>query len=307
MSGRPRVAVMISGFLRTLWFNYPNLMENLIEPNDADVFIYAGSNRALVPRAHKSCSSDYLRGGGQLDFDEKEFFGRRMGERLKAFRVVEDEFESYVEEYRSIFPICPYCRPRPGVERAMCPECRVPTPAEVRSREWHAVDSYLRLRRCNGLRREYEASGGFKYDVVVRIRGDMRLSFVLDLSGYKYRERDLHVEGTHDNLQRECVFFGARDIMDLICSRFVYEYGTIEGTDLAEFLAFLNRKAVRRWVYNSQAPHFLESPDYQRTRCARTGRQCTCCIYWDEVPLDPGNEDALELGVKASTIPLLVL
>ena len=53
-----RTAILISGFLRTFWFNCQNLMENLIVPNDADVFVYAGWDEVdqVRPTTTTSCS-----------------------------------------------------------------------------------------------------------------------------------------------------------------------------------------------------------------------------------------------------------
>ncbi len=294
-----RTAILISGFLRTFWFNCQNLMENLIVPNDADVFVYTGGDRRKTPREHKSCSSDATRDGMRLDFDEPEFFRRKLGGHLKGFRVIEDEFDSYVSEFRSIYPMCPYCIRGPKRH----PECSAAASTETRA--WHAVDSYLRLRRCNEMRKRYEVEMGIQYGAIVRIRGDIRLSFRLDLPDYPLPDLQLHVEGTHDPAQRECFFFGNREIMDRVCSGFVQEYGRTGGTDLEEFKAFLAREGVTRKCYNSREMHFNEDPEYIRSPCTRTGRPCECDLEWADVTLDHENELAERYGIKESRILLL--
>jgi len=291
-----RVAVLISGTLRTFWFTYRSVMENLIEPNDADVFVYTGWDR-LGNREHRSCSSIASRGGKPLDFDERDFFGKALGEHLKAFVFIEDEFESYVNEFRAIYPRCPYCLRTPTTP---CPGCALPSPTE--KREWYHIDAYLRLRRCNELRRQYEAKHGVRYDALVRLRGDTMLSFPIPLADYPLEPNDLHIEHTHPPHQREAFFFGGRDIMDTICTRFPDEYGREAGSDLVQFGSFIRRHGARVRCLNSEEQHFRADPDYPRRRCSRTGRSCICCLdgapYGAEVPVDYDNEIARRFGIQ---------
>lgn len=255
------------------------MLLNLVEPNNADVFIYAGSDR-LGKRAHVACSSLKTRNDGSasaerflLDFDEKAYFRERLGPALKAFVHIEDEKADYVRAFREISPRCPYCLHLPEPELG----CARPNPADPRL--WFHVDAYLRMQRCDALRRAFEEANGFRYDVLVRCRGDIEIGFPIRFSEYACEPFDLHIESTHLPLQRDMFFFGGREVVGTLCSGFLTAYGRAPGSDLQQFGSYVQSLGARVRCLDSTERHFHAPPDYPRRRCPRTDRPCSCCIH----------------------------
>jgi hypothetical protein len=293
-----RTAILLSGRMRTFWHNYKNVMENLIVPNNADVFIFAGGDNRSGG-IYPGCSSLKNRSGGQenlLEIDERQYFTEKLGQYLKKMVFIEDDRNQYISDYTGIFP---FSSPVSGAT----------TPGGDH-RHYYIVDAYLRQKKCNELRKQYETEHGFKYDAVVRLRSDMIFTFKLDLQGYNFGGNNLYVGSAHPPYgQGDAFYFGSPAIMDTISSNFVHEYGTFGSnqSDLMDFNSFLNRHNANRFVYNSNKMSFCERMDFDREPSTRQSvrgtTQCVCCIDAGpgiagiEIPVEYDNEIAKQHNI----------
>lgn len=263
-----KIAILLSGRMRTFWHNYKNILENLIVPNDADVFIFAGGDQRFNDDRwtglYPYCSTLKSRGGDSIeniiDLDERQYFTDKLGSYLKKFVYLEED-PSFKTDFSEIL-------------------------GQKTHGHGYIVEAYLRQKKCNELRKQYELEQGLKYDAIVRLRSDMVFSFKLDLQNYDFSGNNLFVGSSHPPYgQGDAFYFGSPAIMDVISSKFTHEYGTFGSnqSDLMDFHSFLNKYNANRIVYNANKMSFCERMDYSReTRATRnswrTPTQCSCCF-----------------------------
>ena len=135
--GPGRVAICVSGALRTFQRCAPTVVRHLARPLDADIFVHAW--RQTWPPAHAATSETTV----------QAVYGARD--------VVLEDFD----------PV--YARRMGNLE--------VPSELAAAEPRHHAgaLPMLWKIRACNDLKRATEASTGRRYDAVVRIRPDIRL------------------------------------------------------------------------------------------------------------------------------------
>lgn len=311
-----RTAILLSGFMRTLWHNYKNQLDNLIVPNNADVFIFAGGDRRKVTGRFPNCSSVKTRTHtfkspeeNLIDIDERQYFTKNLGNYLKKISFIEDDQKSYSSEFEEITSTIPIIGEH---------------------RHYYIIDAYLRMKKCNEMRRQYEAEHGFKYDAIIRLRSDTFFSFTLDIQSYDFTGNNLFVIGYHPPYgQSDAFFMGSPAIMDTICSKFVHEYGAFRtcwpenhpngndaASDLMDFHSFLNKHNATRFLYNSNKMNFHGKPGHNQEKSNgrqsfRDPTQCNCCIDGGQnisgvsIPITYENEIAKQYGLTELKVMVL--
>lgn len=155
-----KVAICLPALMRTYEKLYQNHLEKLIEPNQADVFVY---------------TSNY---NDQLDTHYQiEDFTQRIksvyGESLKGINVVTNE---RIEAEMS------GCEIRANMDAFY-------SGARKRRNDWI---NFYRTMKCNEMVKSYEEETGTKYDVVVKFRPDLHLDKKLDLKDVDIRDDFLY-------------------------------------------------------------------------------------------------------------------
>jgi len=136
-----RVAICISGEFRTFKQNYKALMQNMIEPYNADVFISSWT---------KSSAMDIQGNKTELIIDKKEILEMYKPKGLKLY----DFEENYFYELKGIKIPEALIKAKPNHFRANLPQ-------------------FYLMKDCNNQKTAYEDKNKFKYDVVIRTRFDL--------------------------------------------------------------------------------------------------------------------------------------
>lgn len=132
-----KIAICISGYLRTFEECYPSILENVIQDNDVDIFIHTydklGNSSGW---RHPIDLSDNI----NMDFLESIPYIKVMA--IQKWHNIKYQFEKY---------------------REYCPNI---TNINV------IATIFYKIQECNELRKEYEKQNGINYDLVIRMRGD---------------------------------------------------------------------------------------------------------------------------------------
>ena len=140
-----RIALCLSGMVRTLMQTYPSIQRNLLNPLSPDVFIHTYDRMGLRKENDLPVSESWL----------KAMFSPvdcRIVPQAQADLVHEQERDRL------------YCYPGPIFGGGIDPEVTWRL-KNVLSQLWH-------VQQCDTMRRSHERKQGFKYDVVVRARMD---------------------------------------------------------------------------------------------------------------------------------------
>ncbi len=135
---KPKVALCISGHLRTFDSNYPSVKTNILDKLDCDVFIHTWDILGLSYRSGDSNLYN-TQTSRALDIINKLYNPKKIViEKSKKFNV---------------------------------------TPLMQKHAGFRDIDGMLsmfyKIEECNKLKREYEKENGFKYDFEIRFRGDL--------------------------------------------------------------------------------------------------------------------------------------
>jgi hypothetical protein len=223
--------------MATGWFCMKSILENVFIPNNADIFIYTGKIRDFEPREnsesninsfHSSYDSRHTEYG--IEFDEKLFFGDLLGHHLKAFEFCQDD-SSFDAELKQL---CVKAHKLHSVYTNGDINSKYNSEGIRFSPGWnqpqnYVINQYLRLQRCIQLMKKYEDENNFKYDIIIRLRPDMAwttktMKIQLFESNTLYTSNKRFYPHLNDYF-----FWGSRDVMDKICSNFVYKlYNTLK-------------------------------------------------------------------------------
>jgi hypothetical protein len=128
-----KVAYCISGFMRTFEETYESQLRHILEPNNCDIFI---STWNYVGKMWADKRDDDICFEPTSESKLREFYG----DRLKTCQI--HDFDSVQKALPNYF------------YQGM-------------------VSMYWQIKQCDLLRKEFEQSNGFKYDVIIRSRADL--------------------------------------------------------------------------------------------------------------------------------------
>jgi SAM-dependent methyltransferase len=145
-----KVAVCLSGHMRTFEKTGPSIVNNLIKPTKADVFIHTWDTLGFDPGRGDANSlnmqtSDYLDKINSM-FSPKDIVVE------KFFNQNKDKYVNRVVETRD--------------------------PANV-------LGMFYKIKKCNEIKQAYEEKNGFLYDVVIRCRPDLNLDSPINTADFK--------------------------------------------------------------------------------------------------------------------------
>jgi hypothetical protein len=249
-----KIAILISGELRTFWYCLKSQYEYLIKNNNADVFIlanpYSHGRNAHPLNKNKEIKQKFLNTGGSydsrhtekwIDFDEKKFAKDILGDHLKKFIFV-NELNNYYGELNSIYN-----------EKRKLFESKANRNGEklydqngIEFDHSHygpaktVVDQYYAVNKCFEMIEEYENENNFKYDIIFRIRPDFALLNEFNIKRLFSHNEDIYIRNNpiieNKYYCSDYIFFGKRDIVAHICKNFYKEH----GNSLYPFDLFMN-------------------------------------------------------------------
>lgn len=149
-----RVALCLSGMVRSLSKTSPAIKRFLIDPFQTDVFVHTYDKMGVRSTNDLPVSAAWI----------------SSALRPKAIKI--EPYDEWVPRFRAERDRL-YCYPGPVWPMGLAPEARWKL-ANVLAQVWH-------VHKCDLMRREAEAKGGFKYDMVVRARMDNTFCMVPSL------------------------------------------------------------------------------------------------------------------------------
>lgn len=196
-----KTAILFSGTMYNFKYSIKSLMENLVIPNDADVFILtsrynmmrkaghtekdivAENNTEWHSKAMGMCRDE----SKSILFDDVQLIRDTFGDRLKGFWFIDDmpQYQQYLtnERLRMMGVINTY-RVN-NLELGINP----PFGGDVIDPERNGnvrcvIDQYNHIKACYELMERYEAESGVHYDYVMRARIDFVCPFRFELAHY---------------------------------------------------------------------------------------------------------------------------
>jgi hypothetical protein len=184
-----KVAVLVTGQLRDYKVNILNQIKHLIEPNNADVFVYACNKNTLHtcgPNITQKYNTTTTQTAAELIRDIKEQYGAP----LKAVEINENE---------------PLSEDNHG------------TIGYFRQRMQNQMDN---IRKGFFMAQKYAQENGFEYDVIVRSRPDNSIyPKLIDLSQMEIKENTLYSTQYYTGHRDPWFFsFANQETFDKYCS-----------------------------------------------------------------------------------------
>ncbi len=200
-----RTAILFSGSAYNIKYSIKSQLENLIIPNDADVFIF--TNRFCKRR---TTLAGYIPDVSKMDTEEEnarwvekvkaqsladvpltdeeiQIMKDTLGDRLKVFQLAEDlpDYMDYIKQGRVDMMGAINNRTRENSSMGLpCPFNGVqqndPDTGSIRN----TSDQYKHVKKCYELMCQYENQNNFKYDYVMRARIDFIVPFKFCLAHY---------------------------------------------------------------------------------------------------------------------------
>jgi hypothetical protein len=145
-----RIALCLGGQMRTFRECYGDLTENVLEPLAPDVFVHTEESVGITNRLNLQAS------------------GQGEGRGTVTRETIERLYEPKAVEITPPFS---------AADRREFEGVRVPDELiEAEPDHWQGnIPNFYSIYRCNELKREWEREQGFRYDVVIRLRPDLRV------------------------------------------------------------------------------------------------------------------------------------
>jgi len=158
-----KIAICLSGYMRSYRVNYESLKENLIKDHDCDIFIATSSVKGNVFYKHKKYYLDKMREEGIKYVEEaitEQNLQKIYGDKLKACIIKPYNENDHLIE----FPPKTHKKMISGLREAM----RI-------THMWYFI------KEADKLREEYSDKNGIKYDLVIRLRPDLLFIDEIDM------------------------------------------------------------------------------------------------------------------------------
>ncbi len=156
-----KIAVCMSGYLRTYQKTAESFCKNVLEPLNADLFIYtpskSGVSWEVVKDKFHQVVSNEDRKSDEVTFETLcKYYPQ---ERIKKHKIWEYDESIFNEEW---------------LKDKLTWDDRDPR---------RVASFYYHIEKCNELKKQYEEENGFKYDIVIRLRGDLAFIETFNLQG----------------------------------------------------------------------------------------------------------------------------
>lgn len=168
---KKRIAICLSGYLRTFKECYPSLLENVIQDNDCDIFIHTYDKVGLSKGWKNPETGEILiepiedrpANVGYVEFKHK-FIENIDIEFLESIPYVKTVVIEKLEDIKHIF-----------LENFLYKG------VSIFSNIDEIANILYKIYKCNELKKQYERENNFIYDLVIRIRGDQMFTKKINL------------------------------------------------------------------------------------------------------------------------------
>lgn len=203
-----KVALCLSGQPRYLDLGYSEIAKNLLS-YQPDIFIHTWWDESMVGK--EMILSPHLTYGRKYQWEENTH--TKIMELYNPINIVTEpqrEFNIYPDvDYEKVFPISPY-------------------------------SMFYSIKRANDLKSNYESKKGFKYDLVIRCRFDIKFDFFnLDLE--KIDPNTFYLNSVADTFPNDQFAISGSDSMDYYSSLFNY----LDGYYSSGFRNFVGERLLK--------------------------------------------------------------
>lgn len=176
----PKVALCISGHLRTFESNYRTVKQHILDKFNCDVFIHTWDTLGVAHRA----------GDSNLHITDTHKMNNLIHQLYNPKKIV-------IEKTKH-FPITPLMQQRSSENRDLA----------------GIMSMFYKVEECNKLRKTYQEETGAQYDFVIRFRGDLWLEESIPLD-YKTHSNHVYLP-VYGNFGGACdqIAFGSPSVMD---------------------------------------------------------------------------------------------
>ncbi len=201
----PSTAILFSGSAYNIKYSIHSQLENLIIPNDADVFIFTNryckrrkTKEGYIPDHSKMDTAqendkwvektkDQFYDGAPLSDEEIQIIKDTLGDRIKVFQIADDlpDYIEYIHLGREEMMNCINNRIRENAEMGLPTVYNGQIMDESDNGNIrNTSDQYRHVQKCYELMRQYEDENNIKYDYIIRARIDFIVPFVFNISHY---------------------------------------------------------------------------------------------------------------------------
>lgn len=248
-----RTAILFSGTSHCFKYSIKSLMQNVIIPNNADVFILTSKWNVLrkAPSTNlitwESDPEEMHRKATTIIRDESKYFSKEdelfirdvFGDRLKILKLIDDipGYNDYLIEERNKLKQISDDYKQVNIRSPFNLDVNIPA----------IINQYNHVKKCYELMKNYEEQNNFEYDCIVRMRLDFIAPFKFDFSQYYINENDSNLyncgsfRGDAFEWADEFCFFGSRNVMQKLLSN-IDRMGFIEKQEGKNTMDIYNEK-----------------------------------------------------------------
>ena len=141
-----RVALLMSGGIRQSWLTAPSIYRNVVEPNNADIFLYVKEN-SMEPTA---------------GLDTEAIVKTVFPTNVKGMAFTDDAYRKEVEQLI-----------KSNYDKIDSQYREMGRDTWDKQLNHHNTDQYLQLKKCAEMAVKYASDNNFKYDIIARCRPDI--------------------------------------------------------------------------------------------------------------------------------------
>lgn len=221
-----KTAILMAGDLGTYKFALDSICENIVKPNNADVFILTSKGGFIHVSDEEFDGQNF---SVQVDAEDEERLSAGFGSSLKGLHYVEnipDYTEQMGAEIKNLDNRILWLD-KPNEKTVLYDAER----GEFRHPAKY-LDQYLRLRYLVEILNRYERKHNVKYDYIARVRIDQILDRKIIISNETDSREWLRW------IQMDNFFYGTSDLMKEICFNFVSQIGGLRVAYVRDGLDF---------------------------------------------------------------------
>lgn len=202
-----RVAVCISGQMRSFRECYPDIYKYIIEPNKADVFLHTWYDEDQL----EQCAYDTRRTNTTFKKGDDQ-------ELISLYKPV-----AYLVEKPILFKNPNIRLPTSYIQRTRASIHKECTEQEVIEHAVHSTYSmFYSIYQCNQVKEEYVYKNNIHYDMVIRLRYDLGMKDPLVCEKYSPNHIYYADLGQPDKLISDWINMGSTPIMNIYASIFLH-------------------------------------------------------------------------------------